>query len=424
MTKKVAIVGLGYIGLPMACLVANRCDSTKYSVKGVDISNPVIEALRRGTAPFEEPGLAEELQMAINNRKIDFSTKLEKSDIYVVCVPTPFVDDGSNTPDLTYVYSVLNSIVRLGPHSCTVIIESTCPVGTTGGAKKYLLDKFQNESAEVVIKAAYCPERGIPGNTLYEMEHNARLIGGEDEASCEEVREFYAEFIKGDLHVTESKIAEMSKLSENSFRDVNIAFANELALLAKEYGIDPKKVIQFANLHPRVNILSPGIGVGGHCIPVDPWFLISDNPKGAKLLAAARQIDLNTRMMHFNNILKAINERLWYSDKLTVFIWGLSFKPNVDDIRESPAVDISKKVKSYYKDNKRVSIVCVEPHYNRIKDEHNECAGLDVLTCIPDEGDIREAVNIELVPHDMFNVLTKMSNLHGYDACYMGVIHA
>lgn len=423
MKKKVSIIGLGYIGLPMACVVAKNAHEL-YDVQGFDINEQVIESLRQGKAHFYEPNLDQSLDTAIKNG-IQFSTTLYQSDIYVVCVPTPFVEDGTFTPDLTYVYSALNKIIDLGAHSCTIVIESTCPVGTTEAAIAYVRQKF-GDNFKGDILGAYCPERGIPGNTLYEMEFNPRLIGGYGDKAKNVVKEFYSLFIKGPLHITDSKVAEMSKLTENSFRDVNIAFANEISLLAKCYKIDPIEVIKFANLHPRVNILSPGIGVGGHCIPVDPWFLISDNP-GAMLLKTARQIDEDTRSLHFSMIVDAIKHRLKETNQnVSVLLWGLAFKPNVDDIRESPAVDIAQRVVEYFSHNSRVNISCIEPHYNHIKEDGHVSSSLHIASEIPSETLIRNSVNVELVNHDLFKFLIELSNaskLPGYDACYMGVKH-
>lgn len=422
MKKNVSIIGLGYIGLPMACVVAKNAH-TQYQVKGFDINAQVVESLASGKAHFYEPNLDSALAVAIENG-IKFSTELEKSDIYVICVPTPFLDDGAYTPDLTYVYSALDRIIALGAHSCAIIIESTCPVGTTDGAIKYVYEKFGPEFTGEIL-GAYCPERGIPGNTLHEMEFNPRLIGGHGQASKDFVKNFYSLFIKGPLHVTDSKVAEMSKLTENSFRDVNIAFANEISLLAKCYKIDPLEVIKFANLHPRVNILSPGIGVGGHCIPVDPWFLISDNP-GAMLLKAARQIDEDTRSLHFTMIVETIKKELKNSEKVNVIMWGLAFKPNVDDIRESPAVDIARRVVDYFSHNSRVELSCVEPHYNHIKEDGHVNNSLPITSIMPSENAIKQSVNIELVNHELFKSLVNLSQaapLKGYDACYMGVKH-
>ena len=422
MKKNVSIIGLGYIGLPMACVVAKNAHE-KYNVKGFDINTKVVSSLSEGRAHFYEPNLDAALSVAIKNG-IEFSTNLDKSDIYVICVPTPFLEDGAYTPDLSYVYSALDRIVGLGAHSCAIIIESTCPVGTTQAAIDYVQNKFGADFQGEIL-GAYCPERGIPGNTLFEMEFNPRLIGGHGERSKEFVKEFYGLFIKGPLHVTDSKVAEMSKLTENSFRDVNIAFANEISLLAKCYKIDPLEVIKFANLHPRVNILSPGIGVGGHCIPVDPWFLISDNP-GAMLLKAARQIDEDTRNLHFNMIVERVKRELSHSAQVNVLMWGLAFKPNVDDIRESPAVDIAHRVVDYFSHNGRVQITCIEPHYNHIKEDGHVSSSLAITSTIPDESTILNSLNVELVTHDLFKFLVSLSvnyKLKGYDACYMGVKH-
>lgn len=320
----ITVVGMGYMGLPFASLLANA----GYKVKGFDINAEKIKMINSKEIPFQEHGLKDILVSAIDSGNFKASHKIESSDVYIIAVPTPHK---GRLCDLSYVLSAAEAIASVAKNGQLVILESTVKPGTCKNHLEPLFKKL-NLSLEIV----HCPERAIPGNTLYELIHNDRIIGGESEASISKAVEIYQSFVKGKIHRTTLTTAESVKLMENTFRDVNIALANELAIISEQIGINAVEAINLANKHPRVNILSPGPGVGGHCIAIDPWFLIED-VDGAKLIKAAREIN-DERPIYFG---KKILQKIENLPK-KVGILGVAYKKNVDDTRESPALTIAE----------------------------------------------------------------------------------
>lgn len=334
---KACFMGLGYIGLPTAIIAAKH----GIEVIGVDINPKVVEMTNQGKLHIIEPGMEECLQEVVQNGMLRASTTPEESDAYFMVVPTPF--KGNHEPDISYVEAATRAVLPLLKEGDLYVIESTSPVGTTDKMK----DLIFSERPELIgkIYIAYCPERVLPGNVIYELVHNDRVIGGINEESTTKAIEFYSHFVTGTLHRTNSKTAEMCKLTENSSRDVQIAFANELSLICDKAGINVWELINLANKHPRVNILQPGCGVGGHCIAVDPYFITADFPMESKIIGTAREIN---NYKSFWCAEKIQNEMLKYELKQgktpCVAMMGLAFKPNIDDLRESPSKYIVTKV--------------------------------------------------------------------------------
>ncbi|MDO5509092.1 MAG: nucleotide sugar dehydrogenase [Weeksellaceae bacterium] len=344
------ILGLGYIGLPAAALLSDA----GMQVLGVDINSELVEQLSKGEVSIDEPSLAEMVAKSIASGKLKVDTTPSEADVYVIAVPTPHQAD--YTPDMQFVESAVQSIVPLLKEDNLIIIESTSPVGTTESLHKQIVE--QRPELEGKIRLAYCPERVLPGNILHELRHNDRVIGGTDEESTQAAMDFYKRFTIGDLHATNAATAEMCKLAENAYRDVNIAYANELSMLADAAGINAQELISLTNRHPRVNILQPGIGVGGHCIAVDPWFLIAAWPEQTHLMRAARQVNKEKTRYTIREIMRGIQG--WSEEKdrkPRIAVLGLSYKPNVGDLRESPAVEIAEHLRSYFPE-----LICVEPH--------------------------------------------------------------
>jgi UDP-N-acetyl-D-mannosaminuronic acid dehydrogenase len=335
--KQVCFLGLGYIGLPTAAIVANK----GLKVLGVDINSRIIDTVSEGKIHIVEPGLEELVKNAVESKKLRVSTKPEVSDVYLVVVPTPF--KGNHEPDISFVEAATNSIVDLLKEGDTYIIESTSPIGTTEKMAALIFKKRPDLIDKIFI--AYCPERVLPGNVLYELRMNDRIIGGLDEQSSLKAKKFYEIFVEGEIYVTNTKTAEMCKLIENSSRDVQIAFANELSIICEKAGINVWELIELANKHPRVKILQPGCGVGGHCIAVDPYFLTSDFPSESQIIGKAREINNYKSFWCAEKIKNVMLEyELKNGKKPLVAFMGLSFKPNVDDLRESPAKYIIQKV--------------------------------------------------------------------------------
>ena len=350
-------MGLGYIGLPTAIIAAKN----GVSVVGVDVNLKVVEMTNAGRLHIVEPGLEEMLAEVVSSGALKASLVPEVSDAYFMVVPTPF--KGNHEPDISYVEAATRAVLPLLKEGDLYVIESTSPVGTTEKMTDLIFSERPELEGKIYI--AYCPERVLPGNVIYELVHNDRVIGGIDEASTEKAVEFYSQFVKGDLHKTNSKTAEMCKLTENSSRDVQIAFANELSLICDKAGINVWELISLANKHPRVNILQPGCGVGGHCIAVDPYFITSDFPIESQIISKAREIN---NYKSFWCAEKIQNEMLKFElqnhRKPIVAIMGLAFKPNIDDLRESPAKYIAAKV---MQSHNNADILVVEPNVT----EHN-----------------------------------------------------
>ena len=328
---KVVMMGLGYIGLPTAALIASR----GISVLGIDVNQSVVDTINKGRIHIVEPDLDGLVKHVVERGFLKASTAVEVADVYLIAVPTPF--KGNHEPDLKYVESATRMIIPNLKEGNLFIIESTSPVGTTDKMAKIIFEERPELKGKINI--AYCPERVLPGKVIYELENNDRVIGGLDEKSTKAAQDFYRHFVKGELHATNARTAEMCKLVENSSRDVSIAFANELSMICDKAGINVWELINLANKHPRVNILQPGTGVGGHCIAVDPWFIVSDFKKEAVLIKNAREINKYKTNWVIEKIKStALQFELDNKRKPTIALMGLAFKPDIDDLRESPAL--------------------------------------------------------------------------------------
>lgn len=395
---KAAFIGLGYIGLPTAIIAAKH----GINVLGVDINSDVVNMTNQAILHFIEPGLSEYLREVINNKSFRASLKPEESDAFFIVVPTPF--KGNHEPDITFVEAATRSVIPYLKKGDLFVIESTSPVGTTDKMAKLIFEIRPELKNNIFI--AYCPERVLPGNVIYELVHNDRVIGGIDEFSTRKAMEFYAHFVKGNLHPTNAKTAEMCKLTENSSRDVQIAFANELSLICDKAGINVWELIELANKHPRVNILQPGCGVGGHCIAVDPYFITADFPNESKLIAQARESNNYKPLWCVEKIKNAVLQfHISNQRKPVVALMGLAFKPNIDDLRESPAKAIAKTI---LHDKLDAEIMVVEPNI--------KCHEDFILT------DCTEAIQkadivVYLVAHNVFKELGKPSNKVILDFC-------
>ena len=331
------MIGLGYIGLPTAALIAQN----KTYVHGVDINPSVVETINQGKIHIVEPELDIAVANAVKNGYLKAATTPVEANTYLIVVPTPF--KAKNEPDISFVEAATRAILPLLKEDDLYIIESTSPIGTTEKMMKLIY--AERPELEAKINIAYCPERVLPGNVMYELVHNDRVIGGVDEKSTEKALAFYKQFIKGDLHKTNARTAEMCKLVENSSRDVQIAFANELSLICDKADINVWELIELANKHPRVNILQPGCGVGGHCIAVDPYFIVADYPMESKIIGAAREINNYKSFWCAEKVQTAKLEfELKHNRKPRIALMGLAFKPDIDDLRESPAKYIAQKV--------------------------------------------------------------------------------
>lgn len=338
MKPKVTTLGLGYIGLPTSALIASH----RTRVHGVDISQQVVDCINSGSIHIVEPELDSVVAEVVKAGCLIASTKPAEADVYLVVVPTPF-KGGSHEPDISYIQAATEGILPLLKEGDLYIIESTSPVGTTERMRDFIY--AQRPELEGKLHVAYCPERVLPGNVMYELVHNDRVIGGVDEAATQKACEFYQQFVKGELHRTNARTAEMCKLTENASRDVQIAFANELSLICDKAGIDAWELIHLANKHPRVNILQPGSGVGGHCIAVDPYFITSEFPMESQIIGKAREINNYKAFWCAEKTRHAIRDFANKEGKApSVALMGLAFKPNIDDLRQSPAVYIAQKV--------------------------------------------------------------------------------
>ena len=347
MNPEVVTIGLGYIGLPTSALIASHGTN----VLGVDINQKVVDIINKGNIHIVEPNLDQIVSKAVNDGFFKASTKPTSSDVYLIVVPTPF--KGNHEPDISFVEAATKSIIPLLKKGDLYIIESTSPIGTTEKMQKLIYTLRPELDGDINI--AYCPERVLPGNVMHELVHNDRVIGGIDEASTQKVILFYSKYVKGKLHPTNARTAEMCKLVENSSRDVQIAFANELSLICDKADINVWELINLANKHPRVNILQPGCGVGGHCIAVDPYFIVSDFPQESKMIAAAREVNNFKPEWCIEKIKNAQLEfELKHKIKPKTAVLGLAFKPNIDDLRESPALYIAKEI---YKTPQKCMIV-------------------------------------------------------------------
>ena len=383
---KACFMGLGYIGLPTSIIAAKN----GIQILGVDIDPKVVEKTNEGELHIIEPGMEELLKDVVMSGMFRASTKPEVCDAYFMVVPTPF--KGNHEPDISYVEAATRSVIPYLKEGDLYVIESTSPVGTT----ELMANIIYTERPELKDKIyiSYCPERVLPGNVIYELVHNDRVIGGLNPRSTEKAMCFYSQFVKGTLHKTNARTAEMCKLTENSSRDVQIAFANELSLICDKASINVWELISLANKHPRVNILQPGCGVGGHCIAVDPYFITSDFPVESQLIGKAREINNYKSFWCAEKVKNAMLEfELQHHRKPIIAMMGLAFKPNIDDLRESPAKYITTKVMQCCNNAK---ILVVEPNVK----EHN----VFKLTNYRDAYEKADII-VFMVAHNLFKTL-------------------
>ncbi|MFT5548681.1 MAG: UDP-N-acetyl-D-mannosaminuronic acid dehydrogenase, partial [Candidatus Azotimanducaceae bacterium] len=372
---------LGYIGLPTASLLATK----GYAVTGVDVSQKVVDTINRGEIHIVEPDLDILVKSAVNSGNLTASLEPVAADVFIIAVPTPF--KGDHVPDLSYIESATRAICPFLKSGNLVILESTSPVGTTDEVVARILTEEGKKVGEDIY-VAHCPERVLPGRILVELIENDRVIGGVNEESTQQAVDFYEEFVRGDVLATTAKTAEMVKLTENSSRDVQIAFANEVSMICDSESINTWEVIELANRHPRVNILNPGPGVGGHCIAVDPWFIVDRSPEQSRLIRTAREVNDSKPEWVIERVKK-------YADKFkspVIACLGLAFKADVDDLRESPAFEIVKKLKEL---NLGELLVC-EPNLK----EHE-----DFELCSVDEAIKKADIVLLLVDHKKFRGL-------------------
>lgn len=353
--KTVCVIGLGYIGLPTAALLA----SSGYDVFGVDLNSFVVETINKGQIHIVEPDLDAFVRSAVAAGKLKASTQPSAADVFIICVPTPFHEGvGIPQPDIDYVLAAAESIKDFVKPGNLVILESTSPVGTTEKISAVFTD-FKIDVTDISI--AYCPERVLPGKIMTELVENDRVVGGLTTEATARVADFYKTFVRGEVLETDSKTAEMCKLTENSFRDVNIAFANELSLICAKEGVNVWSLIKLANRHPRVNILQPGAGVGGHCIAVDPWFIVARDPENARLIRSAREVNNSKSVWTIDQIkIASADASARLGRKPKVACLGLAFKPDIDDLRESPALHIAEALQSQGYD-----VIAVEPNIEK-----------------------------------------------------------
>ena len=344
-------MGLGYIGLPTAAIAASK----GIEVVGVDVNLNVVNTIHEGKIHIVEPALDKVVKKVVDNGQLKASLKPEQADAFFIVVPTPFKQN--HRADISYVESATRMVIPYLREGNLFVIESTSPVMTTEKMAEIIFKERPKLKNKIYI--AYCPERVLPGNVLYELVNNDRVIGGINEKSSDKAIEFYSHFVKGKFHKTNARTAEMCKLTENSSRDAQIAFANELSMICEKAGINVWELIELANKHPRVNILQPGCGVGGHCIAVDPWFIVSDFPEQANIIKRARETNDYKADWCANQVLEACQK---YSNKFNrepiIACMGLAFKPNIDDLRESPAKYITSRIIS----EARADVLIVEPN--------------------------------------------------------------
>ena len=391
----VSVIGLGYIGLPTAAMFASR----KINVIGVDISQHAVDTINEGKIHIVEPDLDMLVSAAVTAGFLKATTKAEPADAFLIAVPTPFKEH--HEPDLSYIEAACNNIAPVLKKGDLVVLESTSPVGATEQMAQWLAEARPdlmvpvNEKQQGDIYIAHCPERVLPGQVVRELVDNDRVIGGINQASSEKAIELYKTFVMGECIVTNARTAEMAKLTENASRDVSIAFANELSVICDELDINVWELIALANRHPRVNILQPGPGVGGHCIAVDPWFIVSKTPGKAKLIRQAREINDGKPAWVMNKVNEKVEQFLADNpnkkrNEVTIACFGLAFKPDIDDLRESPALHITRTLVN----TSECKVIAVEPNVNSLKEDF-ELVNLDTAFAKAD-------VYVLLVDHYQF----------------------
>ena len=395
---KACFMGLGYIGLPTAIIAA------RYGIEvvGVDVNQEVVDTTNSGKLHIVEEGLEELLKEVIASGKFKAYARPQGADAYFIVVPTPF--KGNHKPDISFVEAATKMVLPLLKEGDLFVIESTSPVGTTEKMAELIFESRPELKGKLHI--AYCPERVLPGNIIYELVNNDRVIGGIDEASTEKAKEFYSYFVKGQLHSTNCRTAEMCKLTENASRDVQIAFANELSLICDKAGINVWELIELANRHPRVNILQPGCGVGGHCIAVDPYFISSAYPSESRIISEARQVNNYKAKWCAEKVRRAMVDYELNNHRVPVVaLMGLAFKPNIDDLRESPAKSIASRV---LQSSNNGNVMVVEPNI----EEHNVFKLTNYKTAY-EHADIV----VFLVNHNEFAELNYRTDVEVLDFC-------
>lgn len=399
--ETISVIGLGYIGLPTAAAFASR----KKSVIGVDVNQHAVDTINKGQIHIVEPDLDKVVKQAVEEGHLKAYTTPQPADAYLIAVPTPF--KGEHEPDLAYVEAAARSIAPVLKKGDLIILESTSPVGSTEKMAEWLADARpdltfphqQGEDADIDI--AYCPERVLPGQVMIELIRNDRVVGGMNRKSSERASELYKIFLEGECVITNARTAEMCKLTENSFRDVNIAFANELSLICADQDINVWELISLANRHPRVNILQPGPGVGGHCIAVDPWFIVSQNPKQSRLIHTARLVNDGKPVWVIDQVKAAVADCLTETGKraseIKIACFGLAFKPNIDDLRESPAMNITKQIADWHSG----MTLAVEPNIHELP---TKLKGITEL--VSTEQALKDAdIVLMLVDHQQFKAI-------------------
>ncbi|WP_260483852.1 UDP-N-acetyl-D-mannosamine dehydrogenase [Sphingomicrobium flavum] len=394
--KIVSVVGLGYIGLPTAAMFASR----KVKVIGVDVNESTVATINEGRVHIVEPDLDIVVRSVVESGHLRATTMPEAADAFMIAVPTPF--KGDHEPDLTYIEKASKAIAPVLKSGDLVVLESTSPVGATEQMAAWLAEARpdltfpQDAGEESDIRIAHCPERVLPGKVMQELIHNDRVIGGMTPACSAAAVDLYGIFVQGDCVITNARTAEMAKLTENSFRDVNIAFANELSIICDTLNIDVWELIALANRHPRVNILQPGPGVGGHCIAVDPWFIVSKTPDQARLIRTAREVNDGKP----DWVLAKVEEALAAIDKprsdIVIACYGLAFKPDIDDLRESPALDIARRLADRHEGH----LLLVEPNIEALPTVFRSNARLATIAEAADSD-----MHIILVDHSSFKGL-------------------
>ncbi len=413
----VSVVGLGYIGLPTAAMFASR----KKKVIGVDVNQHIVDTINHGAIHIVEPGLDMIVQAAVNEGFLKAVTTPEPADAFLIAVPTPFKNNGSTIPepDLAYILSATKAIAPVLKQGDLVILESTSPVGATEKMTEWLAMArpdltfpsiaSEKNSPVVDVNVAHCPERILPGHVVRELVENDRVIGGMTQTCSQRAVELYETFVEGECVVTNARTAEMVKLTENSCRDVQIAFANELSIICDKLDIDVWELIFLANRHPRINILQPGPGVGGHCIAVDPWFVVSKTPAEAKLIQTARQVNDAKPEWVIDKVKIAINDFLQVNptkrvEDVTIACFGLAFKPDIEDLRESPALSITRSIAVMHKGR----VVAVEPNIHILDGEAFELATFAQAAAAAN-------IAVLLVDHKEFKSIGKPSGIDVVD---------
>ena len=383
---RVCVVGLGYVGLPTAALLGTR----GWDVLGVDTSKEVVQTVNAGRVHIQELGLEERVRLAVRSKRLRASRKPILADVFLIAVPTPILPD--RRPDLSLVEAATDSLLSSLRPGNLVLVESTCPVGTTEVVVAERIAKAGHTIGEAGVRVAYCPERVLPGSILDELIHNDRIVGGIDASSTEQAARFYESFVEGVVLRTDARTAEMVKLTENAYRDVNIAFANELSMLCGQTGVDVWELIRLANRHPRVGVLEPGPGVGGHCVAVDPWFLIGAAPECARLTRVAREVNDSKPEW----VLERVRQSVQGIDAPVIACLGLTFKADIGDLRESPALEVCRKLA----DEQLGELLVVEPFL----DNHPEFVLWDLDIAVR-----RADVILVLVDHQAFRSLRDRS---------------